>query len=900
MRVFRWSFVVAVVAFVPSVFAGTPQDVNFAESVYASGLSQITGMTWATDGSSTLFVGQKSGAVRVIRNGTLQAANFAAVTVFTNSECGLDNVIVDPAYASNKFVYVFATVSSSTQQVLRFTATVDGSGNLVGTNRIQIGPNLPCMGVNHDGGGMAIGADGYLYVGIGNLGNGNNVGGDGTATEWTSYGSKILRMDRFSGAPVSTNPWYNDATHTDPKVDYFFAKGFRNPFGLRMRPGTNDLWLTEVGDSWEQIFLVTAGSTQGWPTENNTANSAKLMPKLAYQTNVSTFGGCITRGAFYNGSAFPAQYQNNFFFVDYNSGKVMRSVLDSTLRNINSTSVFVSGNSSLTDVGVGPDGALYYSSHGGTIYRLRYTGSAQQNIVLSSTSLTVNEGSSGTLTVRLAAAPAATVTVGVARSSGNASVSPSPASLSFTTSNWSTPQTVTVSAVNDADTFDNGATITCTSSGLTSQSVVVIARDNDVAAGSPLATITQPKNGATISGATAEFYGDGTPAAGATLSKADFYVDGALMYTDPWDAAEGHFHYGGGHLRFDTTQFGNGTHLLRLTVTQTNGLSRSHEVTVTISNQATSGLKGEYFDAVDFTLPKMTRVDPTVNFDWGSGSPSPSVGADTFSVRWTGQVLPQFSETYTFTTTSDDGVRLWVNNVQIVNNWTNHTPTENNGVIALTAGRRVEIKMEYYENGGGAVAKLMWASPSLPREIIPQSRLSPGASFKQDAGADGIVSIEAESYHGHVDRSGHSWVPTAPAGFSGSGSLLADPNIGANIQTGYAAASPRLDFKINFVKTGVHQVWVRGIGANGSDDSVHVGLDGVETATSDKISSFFTSWTWSRATMDNVAATINVTAPGVHTVNVWMREDGFVFDKLVLTVNANYVPSGTGPAQSPR
>src|SRR5687767_13512432 len=129
-----------------------------------------------------------------------------------------------------------------------------------------------------------------------------------------------------------------------------FARGMRNPFGLRMRPGTSSLWLTEVGDSWEQIFLVTPGSTAGWPTENNTTDTTKLIRKLAYQTNVSTFGGCITRGAFYNASAFPAQYMNNFFFCDYNSGKVMRSVLDAGLTNINSTSVFVTGNSSLTDI----------------------------------------------------------------------------------------------------------------------------------------------------------------------------------------------------------------------------------------------------------------------------------------------------------------------------------------------------------------------------------------------------------------------------------------------------------------------------------------------------------------------------------------------------------------------
>src|SRR5687768_8106765 len=67
-----------------------------------------------------------------------------------------------------------------------------------------------------------------------------------------------------------------------------------------------------------------------------------------------------------------------------------------------------------------------------------------------------------------------------------------------------------------------------------------------------------------------------------------------------------------------------------------------------------TGLRGEYFDNRDFTALKLTRVDPSINFAWGTGSPAPAVGADTFSVRWTGRVSPRYSETYRFYTTSDD------------------------------------------------------------------------------------------------------------------------------------------------------------------------------------------------------------------------------------------------------
>jgi hypothetical protein len=153
-----------------------------------------------------------------------------------------------------------------------------------------------------------------------------------------------------------------------------------------------------------------------------------------------------------------------------------------------------------------------------------------------------------------------------------------------------------------------------------------------------------------------------------------------------------------------------------------------------------TGLKGEYYDNIDFTALKLTRTDATVDFDWGSGAPDPSMGADTFSVRWTGQVEAPVSGSYTFYTTSDDGVRLWVNGQQLINNWTDHPPTENSGTITLTAGQKYDLKLEFYENGGGAVAKLAWAYPGQSKQIIPQSRLYPPTS-----GGGGTSSYEAEA-----------------------------------------------------------------------------------------------------------------------------------------------------------
>jgi glucose/arabinose dehydrogenase len=136
-----------------------------------------------------------------------------------------------------------------------------------------------------------------------------------------------------------------------------------------------------------------------------------------------------------------------------------------------------------------------------------------------------------------------------------------------------------------------------------------------------------------------------------------------------------------------------------------------------------NGLKGEYFDNIDLTAPKLSRIDGTVNFNWGNGSPDASIGVNTFSARWTGQVQAQYNETYTFYTSSDDGARLWVNGQQVINRWVDQGTTEVAGTIALVAGQKYDIRLEYFENGGSAVSKLSWSSASQVKQIIPQAQL---------------------------------------------------------------------------------------------------------------------------------------------------------------------------------
>ncbi|MDF2455193.1 MAG: type sorting protein, partial [Cytophagaceae bacterium] len=136
------------------------------------------------------------------------------------------------------------------------------------------------------------------------------------------------------------------------------------------------------------------------------------------------------------------------------------------------------------------------------------------------------------------------------------------------------------------------------------------------------------------------------------------------------------------------------------------------------------GLTANYFNGINFETPVYSRIDPSINFNWGNGSPNAVVNADRFSVRWSGQIQPQYSETYTFHLNSDNGRRLWINGQLIVDKWIDDWQTEYTGNITLIAGQKYDIKLEHFENNGGAACKMEWSSPSQPKQVVPQIRLS--------------------------------------------------------------------------------------------------------------------------------------------------------------------------------
>lgn len=144
-----------------------------------------------------------------------------------------------------------------------------------------------------------------------------------------------------------------------------------------------------------------------------------------------------------------------------------------------------------------------------------------------------------------------------------------------------------------------------------------------------------------------------------------------------------------------------------------------------------SGLKGEYYNNKDLTGLKFSRIDDTINANWNNSSPDQRIDRETFSIRWTGKIQPLYSETYTFHTTSDDGVRLWVNGKKLIDNWNDHSETEDSGTITLTAGQKYDIRLEYYNNYDKGKIQLSWSSYSQSKQIVPKSQLYNEASDTQ-------------------------------------------------------------------------------------------------------------------------------------------------------------------------
>lgn len=192
-----------------------------------------------------------------------------------------------------------------------------------------------------------------------------------------------------------------------------------------------------------------------------------------------------------------------------------------------------------------------------------------------------------------------------------------------------------------------------------------------------------------------------------------------------------------------------GVNTLAVTTKDASGSQKTAAGTIVHAGQ---GLRGHYYDDTEFRTLVGERLDPQVDFNWGLGTAHPGLevnksgDANSFSVRWSGYVTAPETGTYTFQTSTDDGVRLWVDNLNtpIIDDWRVRSEAQRTGTVTLQADTRYRIVLEYFESQDNAVARLRWRLPSRPTTeapvAIPSSRLSPPSAwtFKLDRSAPDI------------------------------------------------------------------------------------------------------------------------------------------------------------------
>ncbi len=160
-----------------------------------------------------------------------------------------------------------------------------------------------------------------------------------------------------------------------------------------------------------------------------------------------------------------------------------------------------------------------------------------------------------------------------------------------------------------------------------------------------------------------------------------------------------------------------------------------------------TGLVGEYFNNLNLTSPVFSRIDPNINFSWPN-APATGIDENTFSVRWDGFIEVPRTGTYSFYSNSDDGVRLWIDDKLMIENWTDHGQTENTGMIQLEPGTKYPLRLEFYDNTGGATIQLSWSGPGIEKGIVPSSNLFPSdepplgdCDNISISAADGVITI---------------------------------------------------------------------------------------------------------------------------------------------------------------
>ncbi len=310
-------------------YCSSQAQVNIALDPYVSGFDNPVDI--ANAGDTRLFIVEKDGYIRIIKNGLIESAPFLDIDGRVRSsgnEQGLLGLAFHPDYANNGYFYVNYTDNGGNTRISRFT--VSNNINIADPDSEQIIYVVSQPYTNHNGGDLNFGPDGYLYIGLGDGGSGGDPGN--FAQNPQSALGKMLRIDIDNGFPYSIpadNPFVGDAS----TLDEIWALGLRNPWRFSFDDLTGDLWIADVGqDDLEEIDFQPAssagGENYGWRCYEGTMpfNTGGCPPATDMTAPIHVYGnsfstGCsVTGGYVYRGARYPRLY-GTYLYADYCTGK---------------------------------------------------------------------------------------------------------------------------------------------------------------------------------------------------------------------------------------------------------------------------------------------------------------------------------------------------------------------------------------------------------------------------------------------------------------------------------------------------------------------------------------------------------------------------------------------------
>ena len=306
----------------------SPVHVRLSFVQRATGFTQPVGVVGARDGTSRLFVLEKTGRIRVWTNGVLQAAPYLDLSakVSTVSERGLLGLAFDPAFRTRPQLWVVYTAINGTVTLARFRATSFSATSVSAATQVTV-LTIPHPAGNHNGGQLTFGTDNLLYWSVGD--NADNA----TAQNSTRLTGKILRLDvlRSCGALQYCIPASNPFVNSTRYRHEIWLWGLRNPWRMSVDRRRGLIWIGDVGQSTQEEVDVVAQSTRGanmgWSCYEgflvfNPATCTAVPHTFPFVHYGRSAGSSVTGGYVYAGLTYDAIMRDLYVMGDFGSGRV--------------------------------------------------------------------------------------------------------------------------------------------------------------------------------------------------------------------------------------------------------------------------------------------------------------------------------------------------------------------------------------------------------------------------------------------------------------------------------------------------------------------------------------------------------------------------------------------------